>query len=744
MQDEQLMTQLLDVFRDEAREHVQNAGRMLLELEKKQPTDPEFPELLAETFRAMHSLKGAARVVNLPEIADTSHRMESVLNAARSGDLHLTQEHFDLLLNALDELDNLINAALGGPTPDKDYSELHGRLEAALELQELATDGRSELPIQQITETDVPEPEAPTGAPDESIRVAASKLDVLLAQAGELLTAKIGVDQRSKELKELALLGEERARTWRRAVTELEKLFAGATPEDSVVLTRVSDALEELSDLTERIETVAQDLSADRSRIALVTSDLQDEIRRLRMLPISMIFDSLPRLVRDLARREGKLIDFVMGGADTEVDKRIMEGIKDPLIHLVNNAIDHGLETPNVRLAAGKPETGSLELTARMRGNEFILKVVDDGAGIDVHKVRDAALAKGLLRPEEIADAPHEDQLNLIFRSGLSTSSSVTDISGRGVGLDVVRENIEKLGGRLEVKTQVGRGTTFRMILPVSLATAEGLLLRAGGQRLAMPITAVTRILRGRRSEVHSIEGKPALIVNDEPLAVVRLTDLLEIPGAAEDLPHDFPVLLLSTVTKTVALVVDQIEGRQEMVVKALGKQLARVRNLVGATVLGSGEVVMVLNPLDLLKTATNDRRSRVVHASWAEQEEAEKKTILVADDSITTRNLERMTLESAGYAVKTAPDGQQAWRMLQTDRFDLVVTDLNMPHLNGLDLIRRIKGNARTQNVPVILLTSMGSAEDIARGMEVGADGYIVKSAFDRETIISTVGQLI
>ncbi len=746
-QDEQLMNQLLDVFRDEAREHLQNAGKMLIELEKGDPADPSYEEMLAETFRAMHSLKGAARVVNLPEIADTAHRMESVLNSSRSGDLKLTSEHFDLLLGTLDELESLINAALGVASPDRDFSDLHGQLEAALELKELADQtisgeigsagGTDEIFLPDLTDSHVG---------DETIRVAATKLDVLLAQAGELLTAKIGIDQRTKELKALAKLGDDRVRSWKQMVGELERILSlPGLVDDMAVRDRVLSSIEELTDLSNRIEELAVDLAGDRGRVALVTSDMQDEIRRLRMMPISMLFDSMPRMVRDLARREGKKIDFEISGGETEVDKRIIEGIKDPLVHLLSNAVDHGIEPVEQRIEAGKPDTGRLTLSARMRGNDLVVKVVDDGTGIDVHKVREAAVNKGLLRAEELDDAPSEDQLNLIFRSGLSTSETVTDISGRGVGLDVVRENIERLGGRLEVRTQVGKGTTFRMVLPLSLATTEGLLIRTSGQVYALPITAVSRIVRIERDDVRTVEGKAAIVVDDEPVAILKLGDLLELEETSSDLPSVFPVILLASVTKRIGVIADVIEGHQEMVVKSLGRQLSRVRNVVGATVLGSGEVVVVLNPLDLLKTATRDRRSRVVSAGWAEQEQGIKKqTILVADDSITTRNLERMTLESAGYLVKTAADGQQAWRMLQSETFNLVVTDLNMPHLTGLELIKRMKGNARLQGVPVILLTSMGSAEDIARGMEVGADGYIVKSAFDRDTILQTVGQLI
>ncbi len=746
-QDEQLMNQLLDVFRDEAREHLQTAGKMLIELEKSDPAEPAYEEMLAETFRAMHSLKGAARVVNLPDIADTAHRMESVLNASRSGDLKLAAEHFDLLLGTLDELEALLNAALGVATEGRDFSELHGQLEAALELKELADQTISgEIGTGSATEEMILPDLAESHPGDETIRVAATKLDVLLAQAGELLTAKIGIDQRAKELKALAELGDDRVRSWKQMVGELERILSiPGLVEDMDVRDRVLSSVEELSDLSNRIEELARDLAGDRGRVALVTTDMQDEIRRLRMMPMSMLFDSMPRMVRDLARREGKKIDFDVSGGETEVDKRIIEGIKDPLVHLLSNAIDHGLEQMEERIELGKPETGRLTLSARMRGNDLVVKVVDDGAGIDVHKVREAAVNKGLLRTEELNDAPSEDQLNLIFRSGLSTSETVTDISGRGVGLDVVRENIERLGGRLEVRTQVGKGTTFRMVLPLSLATTEGLLVRMGGQVYALPLTSVSRIVRIDREDVHSVEGKPAIVVDDDPIAILKLGDLLELEETSPDLPAVFPVILLSSVTKRVGIIADSIEGHQEMVVKSLGKQLSRIRNVVGATVLGSGEVVVVLNPLDLLKTATHERRSRVVSAGWAEQEQAYKrKTILVADDSITTRNLERMTLESAGYVVKTAADGQQAWRMLQSDTFELVVTDLNMPHLTGLELIKRMKGNTRLQDVPVILLTSMGSAEDIARGMEVGADGYIVKSAFDRDTILQTVGQLI
>ena len=762
MQQDELMKQLLEVFRDEAREHLQNAGRMLVELEKLPAAAVNRGELLAEAFRAMHSLKGASRVVNFLPVAETAHRVESVLNAARSGDFALESAHYDALLRALDEIERLVNeeladgkthdvtalhaeldALLSGPSPaaappaSEGMSAPVGGLapeEAARELREVIDESSSDA---ATTLSDVARPAEAGGPADETIRVASSKLDALLAQTGELLTTKIGVDQRAKELK--ALVADARS-----VLSALRRAPATAGAVAPFVDGTTTGVLEAVATLTERLDAVATDLVGDRTRIGLVTTELQDQIRYLRMLPMGALFEALPRLARDVARRAGKKVEIRMSGTEIEVDKRILEGIKDPLFHLVSNAIDHGIEAPARRSASGKPEVATIEVSARMRGNDVVVAVRDDGGGLDIERIKELAVSRGVIRAEQLGDFDWKDQLNLIFRSGFSTATEVTDISGRGVGLDVVRENSERLGGRVDVETELGKGTVFRLILPLSVATAEGLLIEVAGQTVALPITSVQRILRIRRRELKWVHGKAAIVVDDEPVAVTRLDSLLELPHSEREVPDVFPVVLMGSASRRLALVVDEVKGHQEMVVKSLGKQLARVRNIVGATVLGSGQVVVVLNPVDLLRSATGDRRAHSVSARAVEREDQNRRRILVADDSITTRNVERMTLEAAGYFVKTAPDGLQAWRLLEEEQFDLVLTDLNMPHMNGLELIRRIKAGARTKTIPVVLVTSMGAPEDMARGLEAGADAHIVKSAFDRDTILTAVRRLL
>jgi two-component system chemotaxis sensor kinase CheA len=776
---EDLMDRIKEIFKAEASEHLDSAGRLLVDLEKARSQDGSGEEILAEIFRAIHSLKGAARMVGADVIARVSHRIESLLGEVRAGRIGLTHDHFDLLLQSLDALERIVDRVGAGedPSPDAEIDTLTERLNRALnepsgEAVDDLSDHTGQLPSSLEVEEramgqkdgaasfhnagDIDNGEAPgisasklgvdRTSSDEVIRVSAGKVDDLLAQTGELLGAKISIDQRAKDVRALAELGDSWLRRWKEVRKEIAKL---AVDEHGTSRGRVTAYLDEneekAAELSSLADTIARHLARDRARVALATTDLQEGVRRMRMLPVTTLLDTYPRMIRDLARRQGKEVQLQISGSAIEVDKRVLERIKDPLTHLLRNAVDHGLEDPAARKANGKKPLGTLSLTASAHSNHVVLEVSDDGAGIDVEHIKATALTKGLVTESDLSGFLPGHVLDLLFRPGFSTSSVVTDVSGRGVGLDVVRANVEALEGRVEVESELGRGTTFRMILPLTLATAQALLVSAGGETLALPLTSIDRILNVGRGEIRTLEGGEVIVVDGRAVPLARLADLLELKGGGfGEIGPALSVVVLGSADKRVGLLVEGLLGQQEVVVKNLGRQLARVRNVTGATILGSGQVVVVLNPSDVIASAMGGRARSALRAGDGDDDGGATKMVLVVDDSITTRTFQRATLEAAGYEVRAASDGQEAWRLLQMGDFDLVITDVNMPRVTGLQLTKLIKKNNRMQDLPVILLSSMGSREDKEKGMEAGADAYVVKSAFDRDSMLATVRQLI
>jgi two-component system chemotaxis sensor kinase CheA len=479
-------------------------------------------------------------------------------------------------------------------------------------------------------------------------------------------------------------------------------------------------------------------------RLSLIIDELQDEIKRVRMLPLTTITATFGRMVRDLAREQEKQIDLVITGRDTELDKRVLEQIKDPLIHLLRNAVDHGIETVAERNEAGKPAAGQITLAASQQGHNVVITVSDDGSGLNLPAIRASAVRKGLVKPADVQNLSDDEVANLIFNSGLSTSQIITDISGRGVGLDVVRQNIEELHGTLEVTFEPGQGTHFTMTLPLTLASSHGLLVQAGKQTFALPLTTVERMLHVKRSEITRVEGKEAITYQGKPVALAWLADLLALPQSPQN-ADQLTIVIVAVAEKRLGLIVDGLAGEQEIVMKTLGKQLAKVGGIAGATVLGSGQVVLVLHTADLVKLATRIEARRPLTTDTNHQEKDHYKTILVVDDSITTRTLEKNILEAAGYYVKLATDGEEALASLVSDGLpDLIVSDINMPRLDGFALTGRVKQDSRYADIPVILVTSLDSPADKARGIEAGADAYIVKSKFDQGNLLETIDQLV
>ncbi|RMF60664.1 MAG: hybrid sensor histidine kinase/response regulator [Calditrichaeota bacterium] len=472
---------------------------------------------------------------------------------------------------------------------------------------------------------------------------------------------------------------------------------------------------------------------------------LMEEAKKLLLLPFDSISRGFPKMVRDLATSLGKKAEITIEGKEVEIDKRILEEMKDPLIHLIRNSVDHGLEYPEERIRLGKPAQGKITLRVSPRDSGKVeILVSDDGAGIDVEKVKKAALENGIISEKIAHSMTEEEALSLIFISRISTSEIITEISGRGMGMSIVKEKVENLGGEIKVSTKPNLGTTFRLILPLTLVRFRGILLEAANRLFIIPTTQVERVLRVKKDQVKTVKNIPTISLEGQVISLVSLAEVLGISSPQDNPDTPFLTLfLLNGNEQKIAFACDRIIAEQEVVVKGLGKQLLKVKNISGATVLGNGKVVPVLKPGDLLKSAhAMVKRGIITHQP--KQEEQPKKRILVVDDSITSRSLISHILDAAGYEVETAIDGVEALERLKGGSFQLVVSDVEMPRMNGYELTATIRQEAKLENLPVILVTSRGSKADMEAGIEAGADAYIVKSNFDQSNLLETIRRFI
>lgn len=754
---EEIRQQLIDSFIVEQREHMQSITQGLLELEKR-PAPAEGQPILQEIFRAAHSLKGAARAVGMNFIESLGHGLESALLLAKEGQIEFTPELFDLLHQTVDAVEMMVKQLeQGETTPPTQALALVAQLEQEVAGLQPATDeAGSALANETETVTSLSDSEAaaaPITSPaknDETIRVAVSKLDALMAHFSELLAVKIQAEQRLAEIRQMQELADAWNKEWlaqRGSYSYLmQRQQNGQQKEVERLLAFSTKSQEYLKSFTSQCNLLSRQFANDNMRLKLIIDELQDEIKRMRMLPLSTITVTFGRMARDLARGQNKRVNLTVVGGDTELDKRVLELTKDPIIHLLRNAIDHGLEEPEIRLRQGKPAEGQIALTAGQQGNNVVISVSDDGRGLNLDQIRDAAIRKGILSPVE-ADQLNESEIALlIFNSGLSTSPIITDLSGRGVGLDVVRQNIEELQGVLDVVYEPGQGTTFTLTLPLTLASSRGLLVRAGRQLFALPLISVERMLHVVRRDISQVNGWETIRYDDKPVPLAWLEDLLELPTTDSREAYPLTAVIINVAEKRLGLIVNNLEGEQEIVMKSLGRQLVKVGGIAGATILGSGKTILALHPADLLKLAgRSPSRALSMAVNGRDARQKERKTILVVDDSITTRTLEKNILEAAGYRVDLATDGEEALARLAANGLpNLIISDINMPRLDGFGLTSRIKQDERFRDIPVILVTSLDSPADKARGIDAGADAYIVKSRFDQGNLLETIEQLI
>ncbi|MBI3977190.1 MAG: hybrid sensor histidine kinase/response regulator [Chloroflexi bacterium] len=745
--DARARAELLATFAAELEEHRQTLTRAFLGLEKE-PPPAEQAQLLDEAFRAAHSLKGAARAVAHGSIEALAHGIEGALAAVRAEQADLSPELFDLLYATVDTLANLFDERGEASPRPPDVERLLHQLGAVQTGQSPAP---AVTPVQQPPAPSVPAPtgprepaapraEAPAG---ETIRLPAARLDRLLEQLGELVVPQLAIAEGLAELAELRRAVEVWQRDWRKVRPRLRQLGREATAVSASLrlIVRFLERNErDLAVLGSGLAILQARIADPAGQLSALAADLQAEVKSMRMVPFGGLADGLERALRDLARSLGKEARLVLAGGDTELDRHVLEEMRDPLLHLLRNAVDHGVEPPAERQRLGKASVGTVAVTVAQRGGTIAIEVEDDGAGVDVEAIRRAAGERGLIPPATLASMAADDVARLVFLPGLSTRRDVSELSGRGIGLDVVARNAERLGGRVDVRTAPGRGTRFAIVLPLTLATTRAVLVEAAGALYALPTAVVERVLRPEH--LGGVGGRPTLEHDGAAILVASLASLLDRHVGTQKNGGTAKTLALIRVgTQRIALAVDRVVGEQEIVVKPLGYPLLRLRYIAAATILGSGRVVPILNAADLMHTAS---RAGAAAATPRPAEAAPRRLrVLVVEDSLTTRTLERHILEAAGYEVEVAGDGAEALSILQERGCDVLVSDVNMPVLDGIALTAKVRADPKLRDLPVILVTALDSPEDRERGLQVGADAYIVKGAFDQDYLLRTIREM-
>lgn len=686
MTHDDLTARLRVTFLQELAEQVHELNSALLALEQ----GSGGADLVRTLFRAAHTIKGAASVAGVPLVEQVCHVLESVFAGVRDGEYALTGSDFSLLFAVLDALSDAGTRLREGATLDATP------LDALL--PRLAT-----LAAAAGTPATKPPPRTPP-APDASSETAA---------------AAAAPRQRDADRGDRTDAGEGLVRV---RADRLDTLLS---------------AVGELIIATGRVADRSGGQDEDARRLTGVTGRVADVVRHLRLRPFADVCEALPRAVRDIAAGQGKRVDLELAGQDVEADRLVMDALRDPLLHLVRNAVDHGIEVPDVRAERGKPPAGIVRVAAELTGGRLVVTVADDGAGLDESAIRSALQARGRAVPRnrnELADA--------LLTGAFSTRAEATSISGRGVGVDLARSAVERIGGSIDVDWEPDRGTTFTVQCPPTPATIRALLVRLGAHTFAIPTTQVERLRRIRQPEIRTAQGRMLLATPVGPIPVHALAALLGPPLETRALEDTTTVVVVAVGARRAALVVDEVLDEREIVVRPLDLDDGALPYATGAAILPSGRIALVLGAAALLVAGA--RAGTAIAPAFAQPRVAPRTRVLVADDSITTRMLEQSVLEAAGYEVITAVDGEDAWQQLDREGADVVIADIEMPKMDGFTLCRRIRATHRFADLPVILVTGLSADADRARGLEAGADAYIVKSSLDQAMLIDAVQQFV
>lgn len=744
---------MLDLFRLETENQVQVLTAGLLVLEQNATAKVE----LEACMRAAHSLKGAARIVNLKVCVAITHLMEDCFVAAQQGRIVLGQCQFDCLLQGVDFLSRIAQtpeAELGQWDRQRksEADAFLARLQAVLagELEGRADNTDAVLGENQETTAVTTEPsadvqaaDAPAPAPkatDRVLRVAAENLNRLLGLAGESLVESRWLKPFAESMLRLKRHQQESGKL----MGSLHTALAESNVDDSVrmLLTEAQgQVLESQQFLAQRLD----ELQLYDRRSTELSHRLYEEVLACRMRPFADGVQAFPRMVRDLGRMLGKQVRLEISGLDTQVDRDILERLDAPLGHLLRNAVDHGIETPEMRRAVGKPEEGIVQLEARHSAGMLQIIIADNGRGIDIAALRETVVTRQLTSAETAARLSENELLEFLFLPGFTLKDEVTEISGRGVGLDVVQDMVKHVRGTVRVSSQPGLGTRFQLQLPLTLSVVRTLLVDIQGEPYAFPLAYIVRTLKLPKLAVEQLEGRQHFSFEERQIGLVAAHQILARGGVV---PHDeLCVVVVGAHGHRYGLVVDGFLGERELVVHPLDPRLGKIKDIAAGALMEDGAPVLIVDVEDLVRSVEKliaQGGLDKVQAPGAATETRRRKRVLIVDDSLTVRELERKLLEQRGYDVDVAVDGMDGWNAVRTGHFDLIVTDIDMPRMDGIELVSLIKRDAHVKSLPVMIVSYKDRTEDRARGLEAGADYYLTKGSFHDESLLDAVVDLI
>ncbi|EHZ4885190.1 MULTISPECIES: hybrid sensor histidine kinase/response regulator [Campylobacter] len=745
--------EILEDFLVEAFELVEQIDHDLVELE----ANPEDLELLNRIFRVAHTVKGSSSFLNFDVLTKLTHHMEDVLNKARHNELKITPEVMDVVLESIDMMKTLLNSIRdnGNDTAiGLDIAPICARLTAISEGESLESvaPAKAEESKEEVKE----EPKA------EEPEVDVNKLsdDEVEAEIERLLKVRKAEDQarraEKKKTQEANPAPSKPAAQAQNATAEKKVPAAGGGSSganmDQTIrvevkrLDHLMNLIGELvlgknrllkiyDDVEERYdgEKFLEELNQVVSQLSIVTTDIQLAVMKTRMQPIAKVFNKFPRVVRDLGRELGKQMELEISGEETELDKSIVEEIGDPIMHMIRNSCDHGIEDPATRVANGKPEKGTVNLKAYNEGNHIVVEIADDGKGLDADVLKAKAMEKNLITEREADQMSDKEAFALIFKPGFSTAKKITNVSGRGVGMDVVKTNIEKLNGVIEIDSELGKGTVMKLKIPLTLAIIQSLLVGTQEEFYAIPLASVLETVRVPIDDIYTIEGKNVLRLRDEVLSLVRLSDVFGVKQVLENTDQTY-VVVIGVAESKLGIIVDTLVGQEEIVIKSMGEYLQNIQGIAGATIRGDGRVTLIIDVaamMDIAKEIKVDIKAQIESQSKkTAKEKPSDYTVLIVDDSKMDRNIMQKSLEPLGVSIIEATNGVEALNMIKSGEHDIdaVLIDIEMPRMDGYTLAGEIRKYSKYKNLPLVAVTSRTSKSDRLRGVEVGMTEYITK----------------
>ncbi len=755
---------MMDLFRLEAEAQVNILNNGLLIIEN----NPQSPQELEALMRAAHSIKGAARIVELDQVVQLAHVMEDCFVAAQSKTLSLNPDDVDILLQGVDLLQNIsqlndselptwlgqhqgdfINvrddvAAILAPGSKKPKTNTTPNLEKDVQIvdhspianhQSLVANSPSPIATREGENTNS------TKAQDRVVRVSADNLNRIMSLAGESLIEANWLQPFADSMMLLKSRMLEIARNLEQLQESFDQNLYETEGKEYLLQARQQkqECIDYISDRLNALELYVR-------RTGSLSDRLYREVINSHMRPFEDGLHSFPRMIRDLARKLNKQVKLEIIGKSTPVDRDILKKLEAPLTHILRNAVDHGMELPEERISSGKPPEGIIRLEAFHRGGMLAITITDDGKGINREQLRQKIINKNLATADMAAQLSDAELMEFLFLPGFSTAKQVTEISGRGVGLDIAKSMAQEVGGTVRANSQPGKGTSFHFQLPLTLSVVRTLLVEISENSYAIPLARIDQIVNLDRAEITNVENRQYFTMNNQNIGLIAAHQILELPPSKQQ-NDSASVVVISDQNSSYGLVVDQFLGERDLVVRPLDPRLGKVADISATALLGDGSPILIVDVSDIVRSMDAILKTRNLSKVMMQAELEtmnQQRKILVVDDSITVREMERKLLENRGYLVDTAVNGVEGWNAVRTNNYDLVISDIDMPKMNGIELVKQIKGNPRLSSLPIIIISYRDREEDRLQGLEAGADYYLTKSSFHDDTLINAVIDLI